>query len=643
MANESTALSAMDRGGAGATGLRAAVYLRVSTKRQVKGFGLSSQRRKALGHLAEKGWRHVASYSDAGVSGSLDLASRPEGRQLMEAARRGEFDVVVVREARAIGRTGRAFWRWVWTLEDLGVFVSIVESDIDNTTVDGRYRLLRRAEFSLCEWTTLRMRLQDGLQEKALLGGWVGGQPPYGYRIANKGQRGVSRLIVDPEESAVLRRAWQLIVAEGMNVRQAALVLNSEGRFTRSGSPWRQQNLRARLGSDAVLGACSIFRHPSRSTAGESQTRLKSDGAPRHGETVAISLPPIFTEDELAQLKVGLKRGAGPRPEAVRAYPLSGRVFNSCGAHYVGQWRGVDQTRLYRCSGKDEKFAGAPTCSCPLIDADALEERVWRELAVWHRGQKDEDRLARKGADDPRVDQSHRIAALGDQIDGQAALIDAVVSSAGSEELAERMAKALLEEVAQLRSLRAEVMVWQEEGETALRRQEAVRMWSTAPLERLRDVGPEQQLELVDLWDVRVLVVGSRSRSIAGHPCSLRKWFIEHGVLVPPALTDATWAKIEPLMPGRARVLPYRQLVDAILYKARTGVRWCDLPEHFGNHVTIHTRCTRWVASGLWSSIMEKLDSSGGQRLPEPEVLPPLRVEIGAAALSQESPGYKHS
>ncbi|MCM2412575.1 recombinase family protein [Streptomyces sp. RKAG290] len=627
----------MARGATDETGLRAAVYLRVSTKSQLKGFGLSSQHRKAVEYLTDKGWRCVASYSDGGVSGALDLVSRPEGKRLMEAARRGEFDVVVVREARAIGRTGRAFWRWVWALEDLGVFVSIADSGIDNTTAGGRYQLVRRAEFSLREWEAIQMRSQDGLQEKALVGGWVGGQPPYGYRIADKGRRGVSRLAVDPRESAVLRRAWELIVDEGMNVRQAALVLNAEGRFTRSGSPWRQQNLRARLGSDAILGARSVFRHPSRSTAGESHTRLKPDGTPLHGETVTIALPRIFAEDELMQLRAGLKRGAASRVEAVRAYPLSGRIFNSCGAHYVGQWRVADKTRMYRCSGKDEEYAGAPTCSCPLIDADALEERVWCELAVWHRDQKGEVRVAQEGGDYQRVDQSHRVAALGKQIDGQMAVINAVVSSVGSQEAADQTVNALVEEVAQLRALQAEARAWQEEGEAEHRQAEELRKWAMAPIGRLRDLGLERQLKLLALWDVRVQIIGTRSRSIAGRPCSLNKWFTEHGVLVPRSLTDAAWAKIEPLMPGSARVQPYRQLVDAILYKARTGVRWCDLPERFGNHSTIHTRCSRWVASGLWSLIMGKLDSSDGQQLPEPEVLPPLRVEIGAALFSEQS------
>lgn len=634
MANESTVLpeAAVERE------LRAVSYLRVSTKGQLKGFGLSSQRRKVLEHVTEKQWTHGVEYVDGGVSGSLELESRPGARCLMEAARRGEFDVVVVREARAIGRTGRAFWRWVWTLEDLGVFVSIVESDVDNTTADGRYRMMQRAEFSLSEWVAIRTRVQDGLQEKALTGGWIGGPPPYGYRIARKGEKGLSRLVVDPSESAVLRRAWVLIVEEGVNIRQAALVLNAERSFTRSGAPWRQQNLRSRLGSDAVMDSCTVFRHPSRLQAGESQTRLNSDGTPCYGETVAIPLPSIFTESEVLHLKVALQRDAIGRMEPARTYPLSGRIFNACGAHYVGQWRTSDATRMYRCSGKDEKYAGGPTCSCPLIDADAVEEYVWRELIARQPSPAGRSQDVPGAAVDRRLDQSHRIRTFDGQIEEQRALIAAVSGAAGSAEQGERLVRALTEDVARLRALREEAVAWQADMDGADLRRRETRKVSVTSAEMLRKMAPEMQGELIALWDVRVVVVGTRSRSTAGRPCMLRRWFQSRGVHVPRSLTDEAWARIEPLMPGNPRSQPYRQLVDGILYKAWTGVRWCDLPKEFGNHSTIHTRCARWVASGLWALIMEQLDGVESVPLPALEVLPPLRVETGRMELLEGLP-----
>ncbi|MFF9282908.1 transposase, partial [Streptomyces griseosporeus] len=54
------------------------------------------------------------------------------------------------------------------------------------------------------------------------------------------------------------------------------------------------------------------------------------------------------------------------------------------------------------------------------------------------------------------------------------------------------------------------------------------------------------------------------------------------------SLTDAQWARIEPLLPDRTprrggRWRDHRQVIDAIAFKYRTGTPWMDLPEHFGS------------------------------------------------------------
>src|SRR3954469_3518330 len=67
-------------------------------------------------------------------------------------------------------------------------------------------------------------------------------------------------------------------------------------------------------------------------------------------------------------------------------------------------------------------------------------------------------------------------------------------------------------------------------------------------------------------------------------------------------LTDAAWARIEPLLPetgkrgGRWR--DHRQVINAILWQSKTGVPWRDLPERYGPWKTAHERLRRWTADG---------------------------------------------
>ena len=69
----------------------AAIYLRVSTDRQT----LENQR-QALQRVAERrGWEVVAVYSDAGISGAKGRADRPGLDDMLKAAIKGGFDVVM--------------------------------------------------------------------------------------------------------------------------------------------------------------------------------------------------------------------------------------------------------------------------------------------------------------------------------------------------------------------------------------------------------------------------------------------------------------------------------------------------------------------------------------------------------------------
>ncbi|MFJ9417787.1 IS5 family transposase [Streptomyces sp. NPDC101227] len=76
-------------------------------------------------------------------------------------------------------------------------------------------------------------------------------------------------------------------------------------------------------------------------------------------------------------------------------------------------------------------------------------------------------------------------------------------------------------------------------------------------------------------------------------------------------LTDATWARILPLLPrsnGRhGRWREHRQVIDGILWKVRRGAPWRDLPERYGPWKTCHERLRRWTADGTWDRILTQV------------------------------------
>lgn len=79
-------------------------------------------------------------------------------------------------------------------------------------------------------------------------------------------------------------------------------------------------------------------------------------------------------------------------------------------------------------------------------------------------------------------------------------------------------------------------------------------------------------------------------------------------------LTDGLWAALAPLVGqakrhkgGQPPVLPDRLFFEALLYLARTGVPWRDLPGEFGAWDAVYNRFRRWVSSGALRRLFEAL------------------------------------
>ena len=77
-------------------------------------------------------------------------------------------------------------------------------------------------------------------------------------------------------------------------------------------------------------------------------------------------------------------------------------------------------------------------------------------------------------------------------------------------------------------------------------------------------------------------------------------------------LTDAQFARLAPLLPGkegdRGRTAQSnRRFLDAVLYVAKTGCPWRDLPPSLGNWNSTWRRFDRWARKGVWKRIFDAL------------------------------------
>ncbi len=78
-------------------------------------------------------------------------------------------------------------------------------------------------------------------------------------------------------------------------------------------------------------------------------------------------------------------------------------------------------------------------------------------------------------------------------------------------------------------------------------------------------------------------------------------------------LTDVEYSLIKDMLPVgklRDKTMPDNRLfVDAVLYIAKTGCGWRQLPMEYGKWKSVWQRFDRWSKNGIWEKVFDKLKS----------------------------------
>jgi transposase len=77
-------------------------------------------------------------------------------------------------------------------------------------------------------------------------------------------------------------------------------------------------------------------------------------------------------------------------------------------------------------------------------------------------------------------------------------------------------------------------------------------------------------------------------------------------------ISDADWDRIKDLLPGQpgqhgGLAQDNRRFLNAVLWIARTGAPWRDLPQRLGNWNSVWRRFDRWTTKGVWARVLDAL------------------------------------
>ncbi|MEU6572518.1 recombinase family protein [Streptomyces sp. NPDC046805] len=374
---------------------------------------------RARALIEPAGGQIVTEYFDVGHSRSLPWQRRPRANELLQALRdpnRG-FDAVVIGEPQRtfygnqFGNTFPVFVHFripLWVPEVGGPI------DPDNEAHDLVMSVF--GGMSKGERNRIKIRVRTAMSSQAQLQGrYLGGRPPYGYRIADAGShpnpskaavgQRIHKLEPDPTAAPIVRRIFTMYL-DGMSDKAIAAQLTREGipcpsahdatrNPHRKKTAWQQGAVRAILinprytgyevwnkqrKEERLLDVDDVtLGHTTRMTHNPAEEWIRSN-EPAHEAIISQSrFATVQTLRRQRARNLGRQERAGK--QGARPYALRGRVRCSlCGRKM--QPATIRNHVYYRCEFKDQEAALYPDLTHPRT-VYLREDVVCRTLDQW--------------------------------------------------------------------------------------------------------------------------------------------------------------------------------------------------------------------------------------------------------------------
>ncbi len=310
-------------------------------------------------------------YADDGVSGTIPLHERPEGRRLLEDAQAGRFETLLVYRLDRLGRSLLVIVDAHDRLQEAGVALRSATEPIDTSTPSGRLIFQMLASFAEYDRQSIIERTRAGLR-RAFKNGRHGGVIPYGYDIAPDGS-----FVVVEEEAAVVRQIIANIAEGGSSAYAETKRLNAEG----VPSPGKRYKGRARTNGESWGDSSVSDIVNQRAYSGTHVVTLEG------GETIERPVPAIVSPELQATAQAAVARNrrfSGGKPG--REYLLRSLVYcERCGVSYVGGSSFYRRTgkrySYYSCSRRKRTHDQRTSrLTCPHVNAEWLEGMVWADV-----------------------------------------------------------------------------------------------------------------------------------------------------------------------------------------------------------------------------------------------------------------------
>lgn len=333
-------------------------YVRVSTDSLQQEDSLENQTTYFKGFItANPEWEFVGIYSDQGISGYKE--NRPGFQKMIEDARAGNIDLIVVKSVSRFARNTETVLKFSRELKSIGVGIFFQLQNINTLSGAGELMLTVLAAFAQAESEgasdnakmTYKRKFESGIPAHGL-------ECTFGYKATAQGD-----IVVDEEKAAVVRQIFDL-AEQGIWPSKIKQYLNKNGVPGCAGGDWDDTAVFRVLHNVSYKGDAILQKTYTDSR----RKRHKNEGQVDQWY-IAENHQPIVSSDQwdkvqeiLQKRSEHLQTPAFPKPDKPRSsqntYPLSNLIYCPiCGEKLIHKW-GKGRNEYWACKtnlkvGKD--------------------------------------------------------------------------------------------------------------------------------------------------------------------------------------------------------------------------------------------------------------------------------------------------
>lgn len=253
---------------------RVRILLRVSSSKQLDADGdLSVQRRLVKEYVERhKDWQlDEKEYFEGSNSGYQNAVSQRDILQeALADAQNGEYDILAAYKDDRIGRRMWEIGAYVMTLKSCNVDIYTVKDGCispENDDIMGQIMLALRYGNAQKSSSDTGMRVKDTAEKLVREGKFMGGAPPYGYRLTFSGElskhgRALHKLEIVPEQAALVQKIYELSCYREFGSVKIAGLLNASPseREMAPGNEWKSGTISGILSNPVYTGHAAYKR-----------------------------------------------------------------------------------------------------------------------------------------------------------------------------------------------------------------------------------------------------------------------------------------------------------------------------------------------------------------------------------------------